>query len=134
MYMQKSVRIFSKPGNIRIIENIIDDISGEKSLSADLYGKVLIATVEAVNNAIIHGNKSNENKKVYVNFASREKELKICIEDEGEGFDHKSIPDPTAPENIENIHGRGVFLMTKLSDKITFKERGRIVELIFKIT
>ena len=62
-----------------------------------------------------------------------EKELKVLIEDQGNGFDHMNIPDPTAPENIEKINGRGIFLMERLSDEILYLEEGRIVELKFKI-
>jgi len=130
--MQKSIQIYSKTDNLRVIENVIDDISGVERLSNEIYGKILIATVEAVNNAIIHGNKTDQNKKVYVFIETREKELKIRVKDEGEGFDYEKIPDPTAPENIENIHGRGVFLMSRLSDKISFEEKGSMVEMIFK--
>lgn len=130
--MQKSIQIYSKTDNLRIIENVIDDISGIEKLSNEIYGKILIATVEAVNNAIIHGNKTDQNKKVYVNIETREQELKIRVKDEGEGFDYDKIPDPTAPENLENIHGRGVFLMSRLSDKINFEDKGSTVEMIFK--
>ncbi|NOY37000.1 MAG: ATP-binding protein [Chlorobi bacterium] len=131
--MQKTVQIYSKPDNLRIIENIIDDISSETKLATDIYGKVLIATVEAVNNAIIHGNKSDDKKRVFIKFMSNDKVLKIRIEDEGEGFDYTNIPDPTSPENLENIHGRGVFLMSKLSDDINFENEGSLVELVFKL-
>ena len=130
--MQKSIQIFSKTDNLRIIENVIDDISGIEKLSNEIYGKVLIATVEAVNNAIIHGNKTDQSKKVYVFIETGDKELKIKVKDEGEGFDYEKIPDPTAPENLENIHGRGVFLMSRLSDEISFEDRGSTVEMVFK--
>ena len=59
--------------------------------------------------------------------------LKIKIEDEGDGFDYKNVPDPTAPENIENVNGRGIFLMEKLSDKIEFTRNGASVELEFNL-
>jgi serine/threonine-protein kinase RsbW len=64
---------------------------------------------------------------------TEEGEVKRRIRDEGEGFDYKKVPDPTAPENIENIHGRGVFLMTRLSDGIRFNDKGTEVEMTFKI-
>ena len=62
-----------------------------------------------------------------------EKELKVLIEDQGTGFDHDSVPDPTAPENLEKINGRGIFLMECLSDEIFYLEEGRIVELKFRL-
>jgi serine/threonine-protein kinase RsbW len=131
--MEKHLQISSLPANLRIVEALIDEISTKQELESDLYGKVLISTVEAVNNAIMHGNKANPQKIVDIKVYKREEKLHIVIKDEGEGFDYKNIPDPTSPENIENIHGRGVFLMTKLSDKVEFYKNGSIVELIYNL-
>ena len=47
------------------------------------------------------------------------------------GFDYENLPDPTAPENIEKPHGRGVFLMRHLADDCAFEDAGRVVELTF---
>ncbi len=99
-----------------------------------MYGKVLIACIEAVNNSIVHGNNSNPEKYVAIGVESKNEKLKILVQDEGAGFDYKHIPDPTAPDNIENIHGRGVFLMNHLSDEVNFLDDGAGVELIFNIS
>jgi len=123
----------SKIENLRIVEKAVDEISGEYNLSSELYGNILIATIEAANNAILHGNKLDENKKVNIKFKIEDKFLKVIVRDQGTGFDYKHIPDPTAPENIEKINGRGVFLMERLSDKILFTDNGSQVELIFNI-
>ena len=131
--MKKGIKIKSDPGNLHIVEKLIDEMTERHQIESDQYGKILVATIEAVNNAIIHGNKSDVNKKVCIDIVTEGKKVKIKIRDEGEGFDYKKVPDPTAPENIENIHGRGVFLMTKLSDGIQFNERGSEVEMVFKI-
>lgn len=131
--MEKNITIESEQKNIRIIENLIEEISSQVELSTEVYGKVMVAAIEAVNNAIIHGNKSNREKKVDIRLEVNDKEMQIFIADEGEGFDYENVPDPTAPENIENIHGRGVFLMIQLSDEVHFFENGSKVELIFYI-
>ncbi len=131
--MEKTLNISSKIDNLRVVEKLIDEISTVCNLSSEIYGNILIATLEAANNAIMHGNKLDESKLVNINCIIVESELKISVKDQGPGFDFASIPDPTAPENIENINGRGVFLMEKLSDKINFLENGSRVELIFKI-
>ncbi|MCB8965219.1 MAG: ATP-binding protein [Bacteroidales bacterium] len=131
--MNKSLIIQSKLDNINQVEKIIDEISELHSLHSDLYGKILIATIEGVNNAMVHGNKLDIDKKVFIDFNIINGQLKIAIEDEGVGFDSNAIPDPTMPENIENISGRGVFLMRKLSDEIFYNDKGTRVELIFNI-
>ena len=131
--MKRDLNIESRVINIHVVENTIDQISSELSISSDAYGKILVATLEAVNNAIIHGNKTNEEKSVKVGFECDESDLTITVEDEGIGFNPKVIPDPTAPENIENLSGRGVFLMTNLCDDISFNNRGNEVKMKFKI-
>lgn len=131
--MERSLEIASVPDNLRIVEKLIDDISAKHEFESDMYGKVLVACVEAVNNSIIHGNKSNPHKKVKVVVRSSKDKLYITVEDEGPGFNFESIPDPTAPENIENINGRGVFLMNHLSDEVKFYNDGSKVELVFNL-
>jgi serine/threonine-protein kinase RsbW len=131
--MRKMLNIPSKIENLTIVEKAIDDISAEYHLNSELYGNILIATIEAANNAILHGNQLDESKLVDIIFDIENKFLTVTIKDQGIGFDFKGIPDPTAPENIEKINGRGVFLMERLADRINFFENGSKVELVFNI-
>lgn len=131
--MEKMLNIPSKIENLRIVEKAIDEISSEFNLNSELYGNVLIATIEAANNAILHGNKLDESKNVNITFNVEPTYLTIVIKDQGKGFDYSNIPDPTAPENIEKINGRGIFLMSKLSDKIEFLDNGSTIQLHFNL-
>ncbi|MEX0988435.1 MAG: ATP-binding protein [Bacteroidales bacterium] len=131
--MRKDIEISSESENLRIIEKVIDDMSMELKLSDEIYGNVLVATMEATNNAIVHGNKLDPSKQVKLHIEKREKDLVIIVVDQGPGFDFASVPDPTAPGNIEKINGRGIFLMKRLSDDIIFSDKGRIVELKFRV-
>lgn len=131
--MKKNLQISSDIQNLRLVEKLIDELQLELDLSDESYGNVLVATMEAANNAIVHGNKLDPNKKVVLKIRKEKNKLIVHITDQGPGFDHSSIPDPTSPENIENINGRGIFLMERLSDEINFSDRGRIVELKFKV-
>ena len=126
-----ALRFDSKPENIAVVEKLIDKISADHGIVAEHYGNVLIAMTEGVNNAIVHGNKLDETKSVSVSCAIDDKTLVFRITDEGPGFDYDNLPDPTAPENIEKPHGRGVFLMRHLADECAFEDEGRIVELTF---
>lgn len=130
--MLKKYRIVSKIGNLRIIENAIDNITAETGINQDNYGKILIGTLEAVNNAIIHGNKSDEKKFVSVDIKMADTNLEVTVTDQGNGFKPSEVPDPTRPENIEALNGRGIFLMSKLADDIRFNKKGNKVTLIFK--
>ncbi len=129
--MKKLLTIQSKLDNINQIEKLVDEVSDQFKLSSDLYGKLLIATIEAVNNSIVHGNKLDETKKVDISVVVNDNQIVITIIDEGKGFDYNNVPDPTTPENIENVSGRGVFLMKKLADEIKFNNSGSLVELLF---
>ena len=117
--------------NIRMIESFIDNAREKFQLNDDIYGNIMIAITEAVNNAIKHGNESDSSKNVSLSLSLDENHIKFRIEDEGHGFDYENLPDPTSPENIEKPGGRGIFLMKHLSDEVEFKEGGRIVELSF---
>ena len=117
--------------NIRMIESFIDNAREKFQLDDDIYGNIMIAITEAVNNAIKHGNQSDSAKNVSLSLALDETTIKFTVEDEGTGFDFDNLPDPTSPENIEKPGGRGIFLMKHLSDEVEFKEGGRIVELSF---
>jgi serine/threonine-protein kinase RsbW len=130
--MYKNIRIVSDITNLRIVEKAIDEMTNEMGISQDNYGKILVSTMEAVNNAIMHGNKSNPDKVVDIEIAFKTNVLKITVEDEGQGFRPEEVPDPTLPENIEEINGRGVYLMSRLSDKLKFSKRGNRVTMMFK--
>lgn len=130
--VNRRIRIESKMENLRIIENAIDEITGSIGINQDNYGKILVATLEAVNNAITHGNKADPHKNVDVEIKYVKNEMIITVTDEGVGFNPASIPDPTKPENIEELSGRGVFLMTRLADAISFNEKGNSVTMNFR--
>lgn len=117
--------------NIRMIESFIDNSKEKFHLDDDIYGNIMIAVTEAVNNAIKHGSHNDSSKNVSISLSLDDSMIKFRIEDEGPGFNYHDLPDPTAPENLEKPGGRGIFLMKHLSDEVDFKEGGRVVELSF---
>ena len=117
--------------NIRMIESFIDNSKEKFQLDEDLYGNIMIAVTEAVNNAIKHGNKSNSEKNVFLTLTLSDSTIKFRVEDQGHGFEYHNLPDPTAPENLEKPSGRGIFLMKHLADEVSFQDNGRVVELCF---
>ncbi len=119
--------------NINLIERLIDDISSEYQLHSDVYGKLLLAVVEGVNNAIVHGNKLEKDKEVVVQYFVTKELIEFSITDSGTGFDYRNLPDPTHPDNLEKTHGRGIFLMKHLADTVEFNEPGNHVKLQFKL-
>ncbi len=90
---------------------------------------VEVALREALANAIIHGNHENPRKHVHVRCRCKPDELSVAVKDEGRGFDVNNIADPTAPENIGSVHGRGIYLMKALMDEVRFEEGGVVVQM-----
>lgn len=126
-----NIEIDSKLDRIPEVESLIDKVSEELGLNEDHYGNILIAVTEAVNNAIIHGNKYSDTKKVKVEVKKDDSGVVFTVIDEGSGFDYLNLPDPTAPENIEKPDGRGIFLMKNLSDGVIFDSNGSKVSITF---
>jgi len=130
---QVKIQIPSLPENIRIVESFIDNAKDKYHISDNMYGNIMVAVTEAVNNAIIHGNKSDKNKNVELSLLFEEKKATFKIKDQGIGFDYDNLPDPTLPENIEKEGGRGIFLIKNLCDDYSFEQEGKIIELNFNL-
>lgn len=128
---QRVISFSSKTENISVAERLVDDVCEKYAIKEDFYGNILISLTEAVNNAMVHGNKLDPDKSVRVTCSIHQPVLRFQIEDEGPGFDYDNLPDPTAPENIEKPNGRGVFLMRNLADHCEFLDDGRIVQIDF---
>lgn len=129
----RMLTINSNPNNILTLEYHLQRLAQNTNLHPDKYADILISLTEAVNNAIIHGNKSDESKLVFIDLTERENELSFCVTDEGIGFNPCGVPDPTCGENLDCCGGRGVYIMKALADRITFKNNGRTVEMHFLI-
>tara|TARA_B100001245_G_C22829387_1_gene398960 strand:- start:535 stop:936 length:402 start_codon:yes stop_codon:yes gene_type:complete len=125
------IQIPSLSENIRIVESFIDNAKERFHLNDDIYGNIMIAVTESVNNAIVHGNQKASDKSVSLKLHVDDSTLKIVVSDEGPGFNYNTLPDPTAPENIEKPGGRGIFLMKHLCDEVHFEDEGRTVSMVF---
>ena len=103
------------------------------NIDPNLYPNILISLTEAVNNAMVHGNRLDARKNIVVSCQEKKNMIQFNISDEGSGFDPQALPDPTSKERIETEGGRGVFLMKQLADEIHFLNHGRTVRLVWKI-
>ena len=117
---QHHLKISSKSENLTKVEKLIDEICETYNIGESNYGNILIALTEAVNNAIVHGNKSNPDKEVDIAFDNEGDWMKFTIKDEGEGFNFDALPDPTAPENIEIPSSLWFFFFIYLSYSLYF--------------
>ena len=123
----------SKSENIVLVEKLVDDVCDLFDIKEEIYGHILVALTEAVNNGLQHGNKANPDSNIEVTFKVKDDTLYFTVKDQGPGFDYDNLPDPTDPQNIEKPTGRGIFLMKHLCDNVTFEEKGTKVVMEFKL-
>ncbi|MCS7017949.1 MAG: ATP-binding protein [Cytophagales bacterium] len=132
--VQQQLRIPSVPENIRVVEQFIEELKEKLHIKDDIYGNIMIAVTESVNNAIIHGNKSDHKKLVDLSMKIDDKKISFSIKDEGAGFNYNDLPDPTAPENLLAPGGRGIFIIKHLADEVEFLSHGSQINLTFYLT
>src|ERR1700730_12300363 len=117
----------SLPSEVTAISPFVDELMlllRQCGCVAEGVSDVEIALREVLANAIIHGNREDRRKYVHVTCRCEPDEVSIAVKDEGKGFDINNVPDPTAPENIGSVHGRGIHVMKALIDEIRIEEGG----------
>jgi serine/threonine-protein kinase RsbW len=93
-----------------------------------------VALREALANAVIHGNHEDSHKRIYVTCRCQiDGEVSITIQDEGDGFDSREVPDPTNPPRRLLSNGRGIYLIRPLMDEVSFEEHGNVVHMRKKL-
>ncbi len=91
---------------------------------------LFVALDEAFVNAVKHGNKFDKHKMVRISVEITPKRASFTIEDEGEGFDVSTIPDPTDPENLLKTSGRGVMFIYNIMDEVSYNQRGNRLTMV----
>jgi len=127
------VELRSFPSEVQAISQFVDQLMRliQHFRSAD-GSEVDIETAlrEALANAVVHGNRENPSKSVYVECCGyTDGEVSITVRDEGPGFDSNTVPDPTTPERRLFEHGRGIYLMKTLMDEVRFEDNGAVVRM-----
>ena len=123
--------------SVDTVESLILQMAQEAGFEEEKLHKVGMSVREAMVNAVVHGNRYNLKKKVYVAIAAENAWLWITIVDEGEGFEPKELPDPLAEENLLRQSGRGLLLIQAFVDHFEMHKappRGTLVKLGFKRT
>ena len=128
-----TLQLPSKYESINLLEALIEEIADKYQVSDDTFANMMTCLNEAVVNAIVHGNKLDADKMVIVNAEVEPKRVVWTVTDQGPGFDYNNLADPTAPDKLEELTGRGVFILKHLADQCIFNASGNEVELHFKI-
>ena len=104
------------------LQQVAEDVCRQVGLDEETLHWTSMAVRESVINAITHGNKSDPDKRIFIDFdveeRGGERSLVVTVRDQGEGFEASSITNPLAPENILSTSGRGIFLVRQFMDDV----------------
>ena len=111
----------------------VAEFVGRSGISDDAAFGIDMAVREAVTNAVLHGNRQDEDKTVDITLKSSPDAVEISVHDQGPGFNPEEVPDPTADENILKASGRGIFFMRSFMDEVNWlirPEGGTTVRMV----
>ena len=131
-----SIRVHSHLQFTDLFHVVLTQVAKQVPIPPERLDWVALAMREAINNAVMHGNKKDPDKWIEVDMESAGREFIIRVWDEGTGFDQGALTDPRCPENLFRPNGRGIFLIKQFSDRVSFprKEDGRFgIELVFDL-
>src|SRR4029077_14002189 len=112
-----------------LVERLMRPIEGSHCITGE-ESAVELALREALNNAVVHGNRLDAHKLVHVRCRCKVGEgISLIVSDQGQGFDPRTVPDPVAVENLEKDHGRGIHFMKLAMDEVSFDERGTEIHM-----
>jgi len=122
---------------VDLVQTVFEYLSTEVGFDSDSSHWMSVAIRESVTNAVRHGNKMDPSKRVVVRFEHEPTRFEVFVEDEGEGFDPSSLPDPLAEENLLRANGRGIFFMKSFMDEVDYRfppNRGTQVRMVKRLT
>ena len=130
--MTEEISIANDPKHVRELIEITEQKIMEASIPGEIADDVSIALLEAVNNAIIHGNQRNFEKYVTVRMTIADKKVEISVIDQGNGFDPSQLDDPSHPENLFRPNGRGLYFIRELMDEVEINSSNAGSEIIMR--
>lgn len=120
---------------IEEIGKVVDEVKTffkKKGYGGKRYRRLIGALYEAMSNAVTHGNREDEKKKVLITYSDEEDKFWIKVNDEGEGFDPTSLSNPCSLENRTKPRGRGIFIIKNFVDEVSFNEKGNEIMMSIK--
>jgi len=124
---------FELPSDLALMNGVLEYLQervAKLGLIRPERSNLFIALDEAFVNAVKHGNKSDPSKLVRITAELTPQEASFTVEDEGEGFDIKQIPDPCDPANLFRTSGRGVLLIYNIMDEVEYNAQGNRVKMV----
>lgn len=119
-----------------IVQTVLVQCCGLVGFDDEASHYMSVAVRESVVNAIKHGNKQDESKRVHLQFTLQDRALEVQVRDQGQGFDPTGVPDPLAPENLLKAYGRGIFFMRQFMDEVSYSfppRGGTVVKMVKRV-
>ena len=119
-----------------IVQTVLVQCCGLVGFDDEATHYMSVAVRESVVNAIKHGNKQDEAKRVHLQFTLLDRALEVQVKDQGQGFDPTEVPDPLAPENLLKAYGRGIFFMRQFMDEVSYSfppRGGTVVKMVKRV-
>lgn len=123
----------SDPREIGRVEKFLTKVNKTAKLDDGTIYRLLVSTTEAVNNAILHGNKRDPKKKVIVTCEIKGHMLTVTVRDSGKGFDPNHLANPLEERNLLKENGRGIFLIRSLMDEVSFRVHQTGTTIVMKV-
>ena len=115
------------------LQPFVDTLQQWTACSDDQSSRIMLTLSEAVNNAIIHGNRQQYDQTITITAVFDDDRLTLSVADQGSGFDPDDLPDPVKEENLLNEGGRGIYLIKQYADEVSFSEGGSTVTMQFQL-
>ena len=112
-----------------VLEYLLDRVAKLGLIQVE-QSNLYVALDEAFVNAVKHGNRNDPGKLLRVTAELSAHEAIFTVEDEGDGFNVREIPDPCDPANLFKSNGRGVLLIYNIMDEVEYSERGNRLKMI----
>lgn len=124
---------FELPSDLALMNGVLEYLQervAKLGLIRPERSNLFVALDEAFVNAVKHGNKNDPTKLLKITAELSPKEAAFTVEDEGEGFDIREIPDPCDPANLFRTSGRGVLLIYNIMDEVEYNAQGNRVKMV----
>ncbi|MEX0601774.1 MAG: ATP-binding protein [Bacteroidota bacterium] len=130
-----AMECISDPKEIGKIESFLQKLNKSAKLDDGTFYRLLVASTEAVNNAIVHGNRSDRRKKVCLECVLTRDEVLVRVQDHGKGFDPSGVPNPLDENNLLKDSGRGIFLIRSMMDRVEYRitREGTTLEMVIDL-
>src|SRR5688500_19316163 len=131
-----SIDIASRLEMLETVQTVLGHVTTLLGFDEETAHYMSVAVRESVVNAIKHGHKGDEAKRVTVTLTAHGDALEVRVQDQGSGFDPAAVPDPLAEENLLKADGRGIFFMRQFMDEVSYSfppRGGTVVKMVKRV-